>query len=95
MAIICNSWLLYPPHYEVYPENSNLRKFADLFDITVSWESENNPEAWRVFNTVSSDYENLPEDTTLQRRFKKYLIEGNKMGNGFGVILFDGEKIIK
>ena len=95
MAIICNSWLLYPPHYEVYPENSNLRKFVDLFDITGSWESENNPEAWRVFNTVSTDYENLPEDTTLQRRFKKYLIEGNKMGNGFGVILFDGEKIIK
>lgn len=95
MIIVCNSWLLYPPHYEVYPENSNLRRFADLFDITGSWENENNPDLWRVFNTTSTDYENLPENTTLQKRFKKYLVDGNKMGNGFGVILFDGEKIIK
>ena len=95
MTIICGSWLLYPPHYEVYPENSNLRKFYELFDVISSNKTENNPDAWRVFNTESEDYENLPEDTTLQRRFKKYLIEGNKMGSGFGVILFDGEKIIK
>jgi len=95
MTIICNSWLLYPPHYEVYPENSNLRRFADLFDITESHENEDNPDSWRVFNTDSKDYENLPEDTSLQRRFKKYLVEGHKMGNGFGVILFDGEKIIR
>lgn len=95
MTIMCNSWLLYPPHYEVYPENSNLRKFADLFDIISSSENENNPDAWRVFNTDSTDYENLPEDTSLQKRLKKYLVEGNKMGNGFGVILFDGEKIVR
>lgn len=30
----------------------------------------------------------------MQRAYKKWLMEGNKAGSGFGILLFDGEKII-
>ncbi len=31
MPVICNSWLLYPDHINVYPEKSRIRKFFDMF----------------------------------------------------------------
>lgn len=95
MTIVCNSWLLYPPHYTLYPEGSNLRKFCDLFDVIWQGADEGNPDMWRIFNRMTEDYESLPEDTSLRKAFKRFFSEGNKMGCGYGVILFDGEKIIK
>ncbi len=40
---------------------------------------------------VSGD---LPEDTRLQKEFKKYLKENTVFGGGRGAALFDGEKIL-
>ena len=39
-------------------------------------------------------YNELPEDTSLKRAYKNWLIEKNETGGGVGVIVFDGEKII-
>lgn len=96
MVLICHSWLLYPPHYDVYPEGGNLRKFYDLFDVVSSEAKPENHNFWRVFNR---DYDpaildQVPADTRLRRNFLKFLKEGNPMGNGFGVIVYDGEKIV-
>ena len=41
------------------------------------------------------DYSELAEDTSLRRSFKKFLMNGKKIGAGVGIILFDGEKIVK
>ena len=92
MPLVCSSWMLYQPHYEVYPENGNLRDFFDLFEILSSKEDPNNNNLWRVTNRMDGV---VPEDTTLQRRLKAYLDAGNCMGGGYGILLFDGEKIIK
>ena len=32
--------------------------------------------------------------TKLQGRLKEYLLAGNTMGAGFGVLFFDGEKVL-
>ncbi|MBE6576980.1 MAG: hypothetical protein E7653_02435 [Ruminococcaceae bacterium] len=98
MPIYFSSWLIYPPHAPLYAEGSNLKKFYELFDILGSKVSEGSREMWRVFfvlPTEDMDMSTLPEDTSLQRSFKRFLTDGNHMGSGQGIILFDGEKIIR
>ena len=93
----CSSWLLYPPYFKtVFAEGSNLHRFGSLFDVIQEKEDTEYADFWRLFGLPYSD-ENLlaaPTDTSLRRRMKDYLLSGGKMGSGYGVILFDGEKII-
>lgn len=92
MPLVCNSWMLYPPHYTVYPEGGNLRDFFDLFTVLHTKEDPENKNLWRLTGRMDGV---VPEETTLQRNFKAYLEAGHCMGGGYGILLFDGEKIIK
>ena len=47
----------------------------------------------RIFGKHREDIDVLPQKTSLQRGFAKYLEDGNMAGRGFGICLFDGEKI--
>ena len=96
MVLTCHSWLLYTPQYEVYPENSNLRHFYDMFDVLDFEKRDGYQNFWHIYNR---DYDpeklnELPTKTGLQRNMLKFVKEGNPMGVGYGVLLFDGEKII-
>ena len=53
MAIVCSSWLLDPDIREAFPENSNIKKFGDCFDIIMKREDDTFKDAWRIF---SNDY---------------------------------------
>ena len=93
--VYCRSWLLYPDHYNVFPEGSNLRMFYNLFDIVDKEEDGENSNLWIIFyREASTSVDELPGDTTLQRNFKKYLNDGNNIGVGTGILVFDGERII-
>ncbi|MBQ7795467.1 MAG: DUF5596 domain-containing protein [Lachnospiraceae bacterium] len=92
MPIVCESWLLYPPHYELFPEPSNMRKFYDRFEVYKHWPDEKNGDAWRIFNRDDAEYSQFPQNTTLQRNFYRYLNAGNQMGNGYGIILYRPKK---
>lgn len=94
LKVVCSTWMLYPPMYEVYPEGSNLRAFYDLFTVLYTKESPENKNIWRIFG-AETDLKKLPENSNLQRRLKAYLLEGKNMGSGYGIILFDGEKVLK
>lgn len=97
LRVHCGSWLLYPPHAEhLFPEGSNLKKFYDLFDIFETKQDPENKDFFRVFGKKYSEdlLKNVEIDTTLKRNLKQYLLDGNCMGSGYGIILFDGEKII-
>ncbi len=87
LIIICESWMLYPPHYELFPEGGNLRKFYDRYKNFDIVHDENNSDSWRIFGTDSKDYKSLPQNTSLQRAFYKYLNDGNHMGFGYGVMV--------
>lgn len=90
----CHSWLLYPPHMPLFPKGGNLEKFQKNFIIFNSQEREN-VDLWRIFGVQQLDhFETLPEDTTLRRNFKPWLMQGNKVGCSHAVLLFDGEKIL-
>lgn len=97
-AFVCNSWLLYPGNYEFLAENSNIRKFMNDFDIITRHDSRCCSDLWRVFGPCQpfDDTSKLPCDTELQRNMIRYLNEHDyTTGSGYGIFLFDGEKVVK
>lgn len=95
LICVCDSWLLYPPYRGLLPETSNVRSFMKDFHVIHQRDEEVFDDAWRVFGR---EYQKapaaLPEKTGMQRAFKNHLINGGSAGEGFGVLIFDGEKII-
>lgn len=95
MVVECGSWLLYPPHYDFLPKNSNIIGFMNNFNIVHSWEDQNFGDCWRIFNKDwDGDASSLPRNSSLQRAYADWLEKGNAAGEGHGVLVFDGEKII-
>lgn len=94
LKVVCSTWMLYPPMQEIYPEGSNLRAFYDLFTVLSAKERPENKGLWRIFG-AETELHKLPERSSLQRRLKEFLLAGNNMGIGYGILLFDGEKILK
>ena len=95
---VCDSWLLFPGNYEFLPEKSNIRKFMDDFEIIESSKRRNCGDLWRVFGPCGSydDLSKLPAETGLQRGMIEYLkTHDNVTGDGYGIFLFDGEKVVK
>lgn len=93
-AIGCHSWLLYPPHLPLFPLNSNLEKFQKNF-LILDQEEREYTDLWRIFGVPNdTDLMQLPEETTLQRRFAPWLRQGNKIGCSHCLLLFDGERIL-
>lgn len=85
MPVYCSSWMLYPPHVELFPDGSNLRSFADRFTVVEAVPDPTNHDFWRIFNfpwDPSISLDDLPEDTSLRRAFKSFLTSGNVMGSG-------------
>lgn len=82
---VCHSWLLSPALRDLLPESSNIIKFQNLFTITETDKSSTDFLMW-IFKKEGIPMENLPEDTTLQRNVKKYLMSGGQIGEGSGYI---------
>lgn len=81
----CESWLLYEGNKEFMAENSNILAFARLFDHRYSVKIDEQAIE-RIFGKRQLFKRNYPESTSLQRRAKKYMLSGNRMGIGIGVI---------
>ena len=96
LPVVCHSWLLYQPLENVFSESLNILKFRALFDVIANEADEKNGDFWRVFyqNFSTETLSEIPASTRLQENLKEYLLDGKSMGAGFGVLLFDGEKII-
>ena len=96
VIFVCGSWLLYPKHVDFLPASSNILKFLSDFEI-VCWEDrEYFGDAWRVFDKYADlPPEELPRNTSLRRAFADRLSAGEPTGSGYGVIVFDGEKIVR
>lgn len=78
----CGTWLLNPLHKEILPESSNIRSFVDDFELVPSSYKKGQGDFWRIFGNISSDTapENLPEENSLQRAYKKHLMAGGEIG---------------
>lgn len=96
MIFECGSWLIYEDYKNFLPENSNIVKFINDFEIISSEPKDKFTDAWRIFGKYGwKSPKRWPESTSLQRAFKQHVLRGGKTGHGNGIIVFDGEKIIK
>ncbi len=95
LVLRCNSWLLYPEYKNILPNNSNILSFSNEFDILLTENWDNFLNDWRIFGKdAKKPYCELPENTSLQKCFKKHLISGGKVGAATGILLFDGKNIL-
>ncbi len=95
MPIRCSSWLLFPPYGKVLETSENITAFVKDFEIYGRSKQDKFEDAWRIFGTdYKDDISVLPQNTSLQKAFVQYLSENNDYGEGKGILLFDGEKII-
>lgn len=78
---MCDSWLLNPNLADILSENSNIVKFMRLW-TPVPFDSDNSSQAIeRVFGFgfKRDDIKNAPENTSLQKALKGYLLSGGNM----------------
>lgn len=82
---VCDSWLLAPELRQMLSEGSRILAFQNRFLIRRVDYGEEDYIGW-VFRTRDTEIGNLPEDTSLQRKMKRHLLNGGKVGTGFGVL---------
>ncbi len=90
------TWLLYPAHRQFLPENSNILRFMDDFEL-VSFEIKDRfYYDWRIFGgDAGKPCDELPRDTSLRRAYADWIAAGGRAGAAFGLMMVDGEKIIR
>ena len=79
----CHSWLMDRQLRKMLGDGSNIRRFQDRFDIYDEGEADTEFIEW-LYNTRSTDYSALPENTSLQRNVKKHLLSGGVIRNSYG-----------
>lgn len=84
--VICNSWLLSPELGSLLSKESNIRKFQDRFDILKENKEDREYIEWLFERLETTDYRELPEATSLQRKVKQLLLKDGNIGTAFGVM---------
>ncbi|MBO4938948.1 MAG: DUF5596 domain-containing protein [Oscillospiraceae bacterium] len=80
----CRSWLLSPALEELLGEDSNILQFKKRFELYGTLPERQAEE--RVFGKLQADPACYPEDTSLQRSMKQYLMAGKQVDMGCGII---------
>lgn len=83
---VCHSWLLFTGLRDLLPDTSNIIQFQKNFVLLEEDYGEQEGE-WRIFGKVLENIQDYPEQTTLQRKAKAYLLDNKKLGSGFGIYL--------
>lgn len=96
-VFMCGSWLIFGEHDKFLEPDSNILSFTN--DFVLKETIELTSDLWRIFGknwekTTGGDYAKLPEDTKMQRAYKKWLLNGGPAGISIGYFVFDGENII-
>ena len=90
LPVICESWLLSPKLRELLPPESRILRFQNAFDIIRADPDDSSAIEWVFYvaegQRASVKPENLPEDTSLQRKMKKMLLTGENPGNARGIL---------
>ena len=81
----CRSWLLSPALARVLPSQSKIICFAKRFRIKEIIEDDESYKIW-VYRNSDLLPEEFPENTTLQRNLKPYVLSGGKVGEAYGIL---------
>lgn len=85
-----STWLLSPKLKDWLKEESNLRLFADDYDVVNTNHDSDEGVPW-IFNSISADILNYPEETSLQKVAKKWMVAGGHIGSALGILKEDIE----
>lgn len=86
VPMICHSWLLSPTLQELLPTSSRILKFQDSFEITGCSATSTSFLQW-IYKNAALPLEELPENTTLQRNLKEFLLAGGSFLTGEGTLI--------
>ncbi len=81
----CCSWLLSPALRRVLPCESRILQFQNRFKVEKLNDQDESYKLW-VYKSSSLSPSEFPENTSLQRNLKRYVLEGGKVGEGYGVL---------
>ena len=82
---VCDSWLLSPEIHQLVSKDSNIYQFYELFDVSKGYDCIRDIFDF-VYQTKECDYRELAEETSLQRAIKEYLLDGNCIYLGCGIL---------
>ncbi len=85
IPFVTRTWLLFPRNKEFLKPTSNLYAFIEDFDIFDVIEYSDYAETWRLFGKPFTRWEDMPQDTSLQRAYIELIKRGEKTGKGHGV----------
>lgn len=94
VAFVIYSWLLYPGYQELFPENSNIRRFNRDYTVVLTTEEEDpRDNLWRLFDMDwTGNVKDYPEDSSVRRNMKRYLEGGGKIGSAYAIYLPPAEE---
>lgn len=81
----CESWLLYSSNKLFIKPESNISRFSELFNIAYSLDIDVQGTE-RIFGKRRLIKSKYPENTSLQKAAKQYILNGGKLGIGIGYI---------
>ena len=83
--VFCHSWLLSAQLKDFLPESSNILRFQELFEIEPDGIPGNDVLLW-VFQNPKLPKTDFPEDTSLQRKLKRFFLDGGQFLEGAGYL---------
>ena len=83
--VYCHSWLLSPLLKDFLPETSNILRFQELFDLDPQGTPGTGVLLW-VFKNPKLPREDYPENTSLQRKLKQFLLNDGQFLDGKGFL---------
>lgn len=86
--VYCHTWLLSPQLKEMLPEKSNILAFQQMFDLSDEYDPGTGFLLW-VFKNPKLPKEELPENTSLQRKLKRFILDGGVFLDGKGYLRTD------
>ena len=85
----CSSWLLSPEIASFLKEDSNIKKFQSFFDLQEGIVTTNGVYRFLFKVPLDTPFDQLPENTSLQRAVKAHLLAGKEIHNGIGFVKRD------
>lgn len=82
----CHSWLLDPQLRSMLRKDSNILNFQNRFEIFDEGEIGTDFLEW-LYHTKATNYDVLPENTSLQINMKKHLQAGGVIRNAYGRLI--------
>ena len=82
----CQSWLLDPALKNLLPANSKILKFQSEYKIINVSNEDSQFMTW-IFKKKFDDYSLLPENTSLQKSVKSFLLSGGNISLATGIKL--------